>query len=176
MRVQINGAIEIIKKANAIVRMCETRDADRIAKELGVCVLEKPFKRQKGAYIVIKRNRFVFLKHDLHPLMRSIVLLHEIGHDQNHRREALEAGGFSEFNIFDIRDSLMEYEANIFASQISLPDDDVLEHIEMGCDAYQIARAMGSDINLVALKIDTLISQGYLLRPLEHKNDFLMNI
>jgi len=37
----------------------------------------------------------------------------------------------------------------------------------------QIARAMRSDINLVALKADALIMQGYRLRPQEHRNDFL---
>ena len=54
-----------------------------------------------------------------------------------------------------------------------LPDDEVMEHIGNGFDIQQIAAAMGSDINLVALKIDTLISQGYLLRRQEHRSDFL---
>ena len=67
----------------------------------------------------------------------------------------------------------MEYEANIFASQIAIPDDDFLELAERGCDVQQIARTMRSDVNLVALKADTLISQGYRLRPQEHRNDFL---
>ena len=33
-----------------------------------------------------------------------------------------------------------------------------------------------SDINLVALKVDTLIAQGYHLRKEEHKMDFLKYI
>ena len=36
-------------------------------------------------------------------------------------------GGFKEFNIFDMRNNRMEYEANLFASQVSLPDDAFLE-------------------------------------------------
>ena len=119
------------------------------------------------------RNRFMFVKEDLHPVMENIVLLHELGHDSLHRDEATKAGGFKEFNIFDIRDSRMEYEANIFATQIALPDDDFLELAELGYDVQQIASAMHSDVNLVALKADTLISQGYRLRPQEHRNDFL---
>ena len=88
-------------------------------------------------------------------------------------REEFLFGGFQEFNIFDIRDSRMEYEANIFATQIALPDDDFLELAEQGYDVQQIARTMHSDVNLVALKADTLISQGYRLRPQEHRNNFL---
>ncbi len=48
------------------------------------------------------------------------------------------------------------------------PDDTILEYIENGYDIQQIARAMCSDINLIALKVDTLIAQGYQLRKQEH--------
>ena len=67
----------------------------------------------------------------------------------------------------------MEYEANVFATQIALPDVDFLELAERGYDVQQIAAALHSDINLVALKADTLISRGYRLRPQEHKRNFL---
>ena len=164
---------EIVQKANHIVRLCGTRDPHKIADELGIEIIYCPFKSQRGAYKVIIRNRFMFVKEDLHPVMENIVLLHELGHDSLHRDEATKAGGFKEFNIFDIRDSRMEYEANIFATQIALPDDDFLELAEMGYDVQQIASAMHSDVKLVALKADTLISQGYRLRPQEHRNDFL---
>ena len=164
---------EIVQKANHIVRLCGTRDPHKIADELGIEIIYCPFKSQRGAYKVIIRNRFMFVKEDLHPVMENIVLLHELGHDSLHRDEATKAGGFKEFNIFDIRDSRMEYEANIFATQIALPDDDFLELAELGYDVQQIASAMHSDVNLVALKADTLISQGYRLRPQEHRNDFL---
>ncbi len=164
---------EIVHKANQIVKMCGTRDPHKIANELGIEIMYCPFNAQRGAYKVIMRNRFMFIKEDLPPVMENIVLLHELGHDSLHRDEATKVGGFKEFNIFDIRDSRMEYEANIFATQIALPDDDFLELAEQGYDVQQIARTMHSDVNLVALKADTLISQGYRLRPQEHNNDFL---
>ena len=164
---------EIVRKANQIVRQCGTRDPHKIAEELGIEIMYCPFTSQKGAYRVIMRNRFMFVKEDLHPVMENIVLLHELGHDSLHRDEATKVGGFEEFNIFDIRDSRMEYEANIFATQIALPDDDFLELAEQGYDVQQIASAMHSDVNLVALKADTLISQGYRLRPQEYQNRFL---
>ena len=89
-----------------------------------------PFNEQRGAYKVLMRNRFIYIKNDLHPVMENIVLLHELGHDALHREEATKVGGFKEFEIFNMRD-------------------------------------------LVALKADTLISQGYRLRQQEHCNDFL---
>lgn len=164
---------EIVKIVNKLIDRCGTRDPYKVAKELGINVIYRNFDKQRGAYKVILKNRFVFLKNGMHPVVEQIVLWHEIGHDVLHRQEAVAVGGFKEFNIFDMRENRMEYEANIFASQASLPDDTILEYIKNGYDIQQIARAMCSDINLIALKVDTLIAQGYQLRKQEHQNDFL---
>lgn len=167
------SAIEIVKKANKIVRECGTRDPYRIARERDIEIVPCNFNRQRGAYKVIQRNRFIFINENLNPIMKRIVICHELGHDTLHRNEATKIGGFKEFNIFDMKDNRMEYEANVFASQLSLDDDEFLEYVERGYDVQQIAKAMHSDINLIALKIDTMISQGYRLRRQEHQNDFL---
>ena len=167
---------EIVKKANKLITLCDTRDPSIIAKSLGIEILNCPFQKQRGAYKVIMRNRFIFINENLNPIMKNIVLLHELGHDALHKDEATKIGGFEEFNIFDMRDNRMEYEANVFASQVALPDEDFLELAERGYDTQQIAAALNSDINLVALKADTLISQGYRLRPQTHRSDFLKYI
>lgn len=59
---------------------------------------------------------------------KNIVLLHGLGHDSLHKDEATKIGVFKEFSIFNIhiRDSRMKCEANIFATQIALPNDDFL--------------------------------------------------
>ena len=168
-----NTQDEIVKIVNRLIKRCGTRNPYKVADELGIHILYRDFTKQRGAYKVILKNRFIFLQNGLHPVIEQIVLWHEIGHDILHRKEAIAVGGFKEFVLFDMRENRMEYEANIFASQASLPDDTILEYIENGYDIQQIARAMSSDINLVALKVDTLIAQGYQLRKQEHQNDFL---
>lgn len=165
--------LNVIKLANRVLKKYKTRNADELAEELGILVIPRDFKRQKGVYKVIERNRFVFIKKDLHPVMHSIVLLHEIGHDILHRREAVRVGGFKEFNLFDMSNNRMEYEANLFAAQISLPDEDILDLIMQGYDVAQVAACMNSDINLVALKVAELNSRGSELVEPSHRNDFL---
>jgi predicted Zn peptidase len=165
--------LEIVQTANNLVRDLGTRDPHKIARELGIEIIPMNYKRQRGAYKVLLRNRFIFIKNDLHPVMENIVLLHEIGHDVLHRKEAVKAGGFKEFNIFNMQESRMEYEANVFVSQVSLDDEEILEYIRYGYDIQQIARAMHSDTNLVALKTDALIAQGYCLRHQDYENRFL---
>ena len=86
---------EIVQKANSIVAQCGTRDPLRIARDLGIEVMYYPFNEQRGAYKVLMRNRFIFIKNDLHPVMENIVLLHELGHDALHREEATKVGGAS---------------------------------------------------------------------------------
>lgn len=165
--------LEIVQTANNLVRDLGTRDPHKIARELGIEIIPMNYKRQRGAYKVLLRNRFIFIKNDLHSVMENIVLLHEIGHDVLHRKEAVKAGGFKEFNIFNMQESRMEYEANVFVSQVSLDDEEILEYIRYGYDIQQIARAMHSDTNLVALKTDALIAQGYCLRHQDYENRFL---
>lgn len=163
----------IVDKANRIIKKCGCRDPYKIAEDLKITVIPHYFKKQRGAYKVIQRNRFIFINTELEPVMEKIVLLHEIGHDTFHREMAIQAGSFQEFNIFDMRNNRTEYEANVFAAQIALPDEDILECIERGYDIEQIARALYSDINLVALKVDILNSQGYKFNTQDHRSDFL---
>ena len=67
-----------------------------------------------------------------------------------------------------------EDEASIGAAEILLDTDEILEYIyDYGYTSEQIARAMGTDINLVALKIAHLAESGYDLRRIEHRSDFL---
>ena len=128
---RLNSTDYIIKRANQTLKRAGSRQPERIAKALGITIMEAPFVKQKGVYKVIERNRYIFIKADLPPVTRNIVILHEIGHDVLHRKYAAQ---FQEFNIFDMANNRMEYEANLFASQISLPDDEILDYIYEGYD------------------------------------------
>lgn len=168
-----NDTLSIVQKANKIVKLCGTRDPYRIADQLGIGILHCNFQTQKGAYKVLLRNRFIFLNNSLPPAMERIVLWHELGHDTLHREAAIEAGGFQEFNLFNMTGLRMEYEANVFAAQGTLDDDAFLELCRQGFDIQQIACSLDSDTNLAALKADIMILQGFELRQQEHNSRFL---
>lgn len=168
------GAEYLSQVGNDLVKRYGTRDPFRIAKELGIIVLDDcdNFGPLKGMYRIIKRNRFIFLNKDLSPEMKRIVCAHELGHDQLHRHLAASAG-LQEFSLYDMR-TKPEYEANIVAAEILLDTNEVLEYIyDYGYTSEQIARAMNTDINLVALKIAHLAETGYDLRRQDFRSDFL---
>ena len=158
---------------NRLVKKCGSRNPFEIATDIGVEVLFcKDFGPLKGMYRVIKRNRFIFINKDLTDGMQRIVCAHELGHDQLHRQFAKE-NPIQEFMLYDMR-SKPEYEANIVAAEILLDNEELLEYIyRYRYSAEEIAHAMNTDINLVALKIAHLNELGYDLRPIEHRSDFL---
>ena len=148
------NAEQLSKVGSDLVRRCGTRDPFQIAKELGIIVLDdcENFGQLKGMYRVVKKNRFIFLNQDLSPQTKRIVCAHEIGHDRLHRALA-KGDGLQEFVLYKMN-SIPEYEANIVAAEILLNSDEVLEYIyDYGYTSAQIAQAMHTDINLIALKI-----------------------
>jgi Zn-dependent peptidase ImmA (M78 family) len=160
----------IIEQAHKLIREAGTSDPASLADYLDISVKPVPFRKQKWVYQVIEDIPFIFIKEDLAPEIYNIVILHEIGHDRLHRDIAK---AFAEYDLFDMQTSRMEYEANLFAAEISLPDDEILDYIYQGMDVSQIARAMYSDINLVALKASDMIRRGYNFNQVDHRNDFL---
>ncbi len=162
----------IVRRAQSLVKKYGTRDPFEIAEHLGVEILTVgSLKQLKGFYRVIKRNRFIFLNAGNMPQMNRIVCAHELGHDQLHR-EFAASNMLQEFMLYDMN-SIQEYEANVFAANLLLEDEAVLELIYDGYDILQIAAQLQSDMNLVALKVDSLIRKGHALRWQEHFSKFL---
>ena len=166
------GAEYLTEIGRELVKRSGTRDPFRIADDLGIVVLFRNLGKLKGMYRIIRRNRFIFIKQDLGEQKRIIVCAHEIGHDRCHQHLA-KGGGIREFVLYDMT-SKPEYEANIVAAEILLDTDEILEYIyDYGYTTEQIAGAMNTDINLVALKVAHLAQSGYDLRRVDYKSNFL---
>jgi len=100
------------------------------------------------------------------------ICAHELGHDRLHQHLAKDKA-LQEFMLYDMR-SRPEYEANIFAGELLIDDDEVLALVEDGYDVCQIADELGEDMNLVLIKIDELRKQGHDLSvPYRPASDFL---
>ena len=167
-----NSFTDITACSRKLIAKYGTRDPFTIAQNLGIEVIyANELKRLKGMYRVIKRNRFIILNCSNSSAMNTIVCAHELGHDQLHREYA-KTTPIQEFMLYDMA-SRREYEANVFAAELLLDDNEILDYIEKGYDTLQIAKATYTDINLVALKVDHLIRNGYYLKKREHNNKFL---
>lgn len=156
-----------------LVSKYKTRDPFTIAEALGIRVLFcEDFGPLKGMYRVVNRNRFIFINKELDGQMQRIVCAHELGHDQLHRHMA-NGRTLHEFTLYDMKNK-SEYEANVIAADILLDDEDVLEYIYVyNYSAAEIAQLLGTDINLVALKVSELIRRGHCFHGITYNSGFL---
>ncbi|HEX9059666.1 MAG TPA: ImmA/IrrE family metallo-endopeptidase [Clostridia bacterium] len=148
--------------ASNIIKRFDSRDPFELCKSAGVEVFFTDLGSLKGMYKHVKRNRFAVINENLDERTKRLVCAHELGHDLLHRDLAKNIC-LQEFVLYDMK-SRPEYEANLFAAEILLPDDEVFFYANGGYDIHQIAQVLCSDINLVALKVASMNAKGYELR------------
>jgi Zn-dependent peptidase ImmA (M78 family) len=163
---------DINRTVQRIIKRRGTRNPFELARELGVTIIpHSDFKQLKGMYSVTKGKRFIFLNSNLNSYKQRFVCAHELGHDQLHRVLASD-NYYREFEIYDMT-LRPEYEANVFAAELLLPDEDIIDLITLGYDNAQIAQALNSDTNLIGIKVSALSNRGYNYRIPDFRSDFL---
>ena len=129
----------------------------------------------KGFFMVHRRMKHITINSDLPEELQRIVLAHEIGHAVLHPGDAAIAA-FHEITMFDDT-KVKEYEANIFAAEMLLKDEDVLEALNGDMFFFQAARALFVPAELLDFKFRVMKRKGYKLdAPFVANGDFLKNI
>ena len=73
--------------------------------------------------------------------------------------------------------SEMEYEANAFAAHLRIDSEELLELAGHGYDVVQLSSIMGTNVNLVLIKLNELNRMGLRLDlPYVPRSDFLKNV
>ena len=153
---------EVIARAKRAVEKCGTRDPFEIARMCKAELIIKELGSLKGFYKIIYRNPFIFLNKSLSAADARIVCAHEIGHHALHREYARI--GFEEFSLFS-ENSRREYEANLFAADLLISDEDILDNIETHPDLYSLAGYLEQKLYLLNFKITSMQKRGYNIRP-----------
>ena len=158
--------------ANKLIKKFDTRDPFQLCQAIGVEVFYADLGSLKGMYKYLKKNRFAVINENLDPFTKTLVCAHELGHDILHQNLARKVC-LQEFILYDMK-SRPEYEANLFASEILLPDDIILNLARDGYDIEQISKELCTDINLIALKVSSMNTRGYQFNnTIDAKSDFL---
>lgn len=158
--------------ANKLIKKFDTRDPFQLCQAIGVEVFYADLGSLKGMYKYLKKNRFAVINENLDSFTKTLVCAHELGHDILHQNLARKVC-LQEFILYDMK-SRPEYEANLFASEILLPDDIILALARDGYDIEQISKELCTDINLIALKVSSMNTRGYRFNnTIDAKSDFL---
>ena len=146
-----------------LISRFKTRDPFIIAEDLGITIMfRNDFKRQKGAFVVVGNNSFIFINSNLSEYMQRLVCAHELGHALMHRIRGTVPGGLLEFELFDMKDNL-EYDANVFASNLLIDEDEIIELAKSGYDVVQIAHMIKLNVNILLVKLTEMNKRGYRL-------------
>lgn len=129
----------------------------------------------KGFFLIHKRIKHITINSDLPKEYQRVILAHELGHAVLHARKASGAA-FHEIILFDSTDT-QEYEANVFASELLLTDDAVLEALNDDMFFFQAAKYLYVPSELLDFKFHILKRRGYKVEsPIVSHGDFLKNI
>ena len=151
--------------AHELIAKFDTRDPFELCKAIGVEVFYADLGNLKGMYKYLKKNRFAVINENLDVYTRTLVCAHELGHDILHQDLAKKIC-LQEFMLYDMR-SRPEYEANLFASEILLPDEKIFTLAHGGHDVEQIAKELCTDVNLVAIKVASMNTRGYRFNTID---------
>ena len=125
-------------------RLFDTSDPFKIADRLGI-LYQFGNCKFAGCYMFLKNHRYIFLDHNLDEAELLQVMAHELGHAILHRKQ----------NCYFIRNKTLllnsktEIEANLFAAELLIDDEIVLEHPEY--TTSQLSRLLGYEERLVEL-------------------------
>ncbi|HWQ88384.1 MAG TPA: ImmA/IrrE family metallo-endopeptidase [Desulfitobacteriaceae bacterium] len=130
----------------------------------------------KGFYIQQSKKQAIVINSDLPEELQRIILMHEIGHAILHRKLS-SVKAFHDFTLFD-EVSIYEYEANIFAADYLLADDEVLNLLNDDLFFFGAASRLNVPAELLDFKFRVLKRKGYKIidPPIISNSDFLKKV
>ena len=152
----------IIEKANKLFVKLGTRDPFEIVKAMGIELIVKELGSLKGFYKTIYGIPFIFLNKSLDKKTARIVLAHEIGHHILHKE--FSAFRFEETSLFSPA-SRREYEANLFAAELMISDENVEEALEYGGTVQSLALSLSVNEDFASLKLSAYKLKNSSLQP-----------
>lgn len=110
-----------------LITKYRTRNPFKLAKSLGIIIRYDNLGEVRGLFKKILKRKYIFINSNLSEFDQRIVCCHELGH------AILHSSSEYQFLINDtnlLRRSKLEDEANIFASYLLIPNDEVFEEYE----------------------------------------------
>lgn len=170
---------DICESVNKLKRRYEETDPFRLCRGIGILLLFQPMgthdKAIKGFYMKCKRIRSITVNSDLPEIIQKIIVAHELGHATMH--EGCGVHAFHEVKLFD-QASELEREANLFAAEYLLKDEDVLDALNQDTTFFSAAASLRVPMEMLDFKFRLMKWKGYKLiePPILARGDFMRNM
>ena len=122
----------------------------------------------------MNRMNYVMINSRLPELDQRVVAAHEAGHLVLHRND-LKVGAFKDDDIY-MAIGKKEREANFFASDFMIEDEEVLDHMQaQEADYFSVAKALCVPAPFLAFKLYSMVQRGIaqMRIPVELNSTFL---
>ncbi len=173
-------AEHIIETVDKLVRKYHTRDPYELCQLLGIKIHYYDLqKKLKGFFYYQSRQKNIVIDHNVNGILERILVAHELGHAVLHtlghavlHTKIAMMHGFQEMEVFDDR-SIEENEANFFAAELLLEDEEVLEYLSEHT-FFGTAKMLYVPAALLDYKFSLLHEKGELVNSMYiRKADFL---
>ena len=170
---------EIVDAVEKIRKRYSEDDPFRLCRAMGIILLPQPLGREEGAikgfFLQRSRIRTITYNSDLPEVFQRIIVGHEIGHAQLHAKSGVHA--FHDAGMFDMS-SQYEKDANLFAAEYLLKDDEVLESLNADNTFFSAASALRVPFELLDCKFRAMKWKGYKLvePPITARSNFLRDV
>ncbi len=167
----------IAAKAEELAKRYDTRDVVELCEALDIVLCYSPMGSAeggcKGFFAVFYGENCITVNNRLSENIARVVTAHELGHAVLHQKEAQDAT-LSDFTLFDAT-SILEREANIFAAQLLIPDEEIIPLLTEGYSYFEIAGMLQLPTELLSYRFDILRESGYAdaIPPIPSKSTFL---
>jgi Zn-dependent peptidase ImmA (M78 family) len=162
----------ISKEVDKLIKKYKTRDPFEMAKGMKINICYHDLGNLKGYYFYQSKFRYIVINKNIQEELLPVICAHELGHDRFHQNYA-KNDAIREFSLFDMT-SKPEREANLFASELLIPDSTIMDLFNEDCTFSSVAAKLKVPVELVDFKIQILKYKGYSITPLElAKGNFL---
>ncbi len=111
-----------------LIAKYRTKNPFKLANSLGIVVKFVDLGEVRGLFKKILKKKYIFINSKLSEFDQTLVCAHELGHAVLHSSSEYQ---FLIDNTKILRRSRLEDEANLFASYLLIPDDEVIEEFEV---------------------------------------------
>lgn len=164
----------IYKEVERLVGKYGTRDPFEILDRMHIVVGETSrYQKLKGYCFMSCQTIYVMISSFLSDEEKKIVAAHELGHILLHR-DRLKMAPMKDDILYNMKDNT-EYQANLFAADLLLADNDVADMSgNEDLDYFGFCSSLNSSPELMSFKLYSLIKRGQLYHmPMEIQSNFL---
>ena len=168
--------LKIIKKLKA---RYETQDVYELCKRMGIIINPQPMgthpKAGKGFFTYKSRIKVITVNSNLPAVVQMFIVAHELGHAVLHFGCGTQM--FSDRVLFD-ETAVTEKEANLFAAEILMEDEEVIGYLKEGLSFFETASALNVPAELLDFKLRIMRMKGYALglSPITADSKFLKDL